>query len=77
VDSLCGLSQTLYLLGYPDQALQRAQEARALARELAHPFSLAEAPMQSARQELLTLCQRPAVGRREAEQVLGQEEDLG
>jgi hypothetical protein len=31
------------LLGYPDQALQRSQEALTLARELAHPFSLAYA----------------------------------
>ena len=77
VDSLWGLSQTLYLLGYPDQALQRAQEAVAPARELAHPFSLAETLMQSARQGLLTLRQRPAVVRREEEEVLGQEEDLG
>lgn len=29
----------LWLLGYPDQALERAREALALARELAHPFS--------------------------------------
>jgi predicted ATPase len=43
VDSLCGLSETLYLLGYPDQARQRAQEALALARALSHPLSLAEA----------------------------------
>jgi predicted ATPase len=43
VDSLCGLSETLYVLGYPDQALQRAQEALDLARALSHPFSLAEA----------------------------------
>jgi predicted ATPase/class 3 adenylate cyclase len=32
---------TLWLLGYPDQALQRTHEALTLARELAHPFSLA------------------------------------
>jgi predicted ATPase len=31
------------LLGYPDQALQRSQEALTLARELAHPFSVATA----------------------------------
>ena len=31
----------LWVLGYPDQALQRGQEALALAHELAHPFSLA------------------------------------
>jgi predicted ATPase len=43
VDSLCGLSETLYVLGYPDQALQRAQEALDLARALSHPLSLAEA----------------------------------
>jgi DNA-binding winged helix-turn-helix (wHTH) protein/tetratricopeptide (TPR) repeat protein len=43
VDSRSALSTILYLLGYPDQALQRSQEALALARQLAHPFSLAEA----------------------------------
>jgi len=32
----------LWCLGYPDQALSRSQEALALARELGHPFSLAE-----------------------------------
>src|SRR5262249_48960238 len=31
----------LWLLGYPDQALQRSQEALILAQELSHPFSLA------------------------------------
>ena len=34
---------TLWWLGYPDQALQRSQEALTLVRELAHPFSLAYA----------------------------------
>jgi len=34
---------TLWFLGYPDQALKRSQEARSLAQELAHPFSLAAA----------------------------------
>jgi class 3 adenylate cyclase/predicted ATPase len=33
----------LWLLGYPDHAYKRSQEALALARELSHPFSLAEA----------------------------------
>jgi TOMM system kinase/cyclase fusion protein len=32
---------TLWYLGYPDQALQRSQEALTLAQELAHPHSLA------------------------------------
>jgi class 3 adenylate cyclase/predicted ATPase len=35
----------LWLLGYPDQALQRSQEALTLARELAHPHNLAFALM--------------------------------
>jgi len=34
---------TLWLLGYPHQALQRSHEALALAQELSHPFSLAVA----------------------------------
>jgi predicted ATPase len=32
----------LWCLGYPEQALSRSQEALALARELGHPFSLAD-----------------------------------
>jgi predicted ATPase len=32
----------LWCLGYPDQALKQSQEALALARELGHPFSLAD-----------------------------------
>jgi predicted ATPase len=34
-------AMTLWLLGYPDQALQKSREALTLARELAHPYSLA------------------------------------
>lgn len=34
---------TLWHLGYPDQALQRSQQAVALAEELSHPYSLAMA----------------------------------
>jgi predicted ATPase len=34
---------TLWLLGYPDQALARARDALALAHELSHPYSLAYA----------------------------------
>jgi tetratricopeptide (TPR) repeat protein len=43
VFGLSRLAQILWLLGYPDQALQRSQEALTLARELAHPFSVATA----------------------------------
>ena len=36
-------AHVLWYVGYPDQALERMQEAVALARELSHPFSLAPA----------------------------------
>jgi predicted ATPase len=36
-----GAALTLWLLGYPDQALPRLHEALALTHELSHPFSLA------------------------------------
>ena len=35
----CFAAHTLWHLGYPDQALQRIDQALALARELAHPYS--------------------------------------
>ena len=34
-------AQVLWLLGYPDQALRRSQEALSLARELSHPSTMA------------------------------------
>ncbi len=37
------LAMTLWFLGYPDQALRKAQEALAMARELSHPFTLTSA----------------------------------
>ncbi len=39
----------LWVLGYPDQALRRNDEALAWAQELAHPFSLAFALIHAAR----------------------------
>jgi predicted ATPase len=36
----CRLAQILWCLGYPDQALQRSQEALTLARETSHPMTL-------------------------------------
>ena len=38
---LARTSSSLWLLGYPDQALKRGQEALALARKLDHPYTLA------------------------------------
>jgi predicted ATPase/class 3 adenylate cyclase len=43
VACLALVARALWLLGYPDQALQRSQDALTLARELSHPFSLAYA----------------------------------
>jgi predicted ATPase len=43
---VCCLSHaawTLWMLGYPDQALQRSREALALAQQLSHPTNLAHA----------------------------------
>jgi predicted ATPase len=42
-------AQTLWLLGYPAQALARLHDALALAHELSHPFSLAFARCWAAR----------------------------
>jgi predicted ATPase len=39
----CHLAWTLWMLGYPDQALEKNREAVALARNLSHPHSLAYA----------------------------------
>jgi predicted ATPase len=39
--SLYYAALALWYLGYPDQALQRSQQAVTLAQELSHPFSLA------------------------------------
>jgi class 3 adenylate cyclase/predicted ATPase len=41
VSCLCFATDVLWMLGYPDQARQRINEALAVARELSHPFSLA------------------------------------
>jgi len=43
VFGLSRLAQILWKLGYPDQAMQRSQEALTLAQALSHPFSLTTA----------------------------------
>ena len=40
VACLCYTAWVLWMLGYPEQALQRSQEAMTLAHDLSHPFSL-------------------------------------
>lgn len=61
VSCLCYLARILWFQGHPDQALRRSMEALSLARELAHPFSLAMALAFAAlisqlRQEVLATC---------------------
>jgi predicted ATPase len=41
VSALANMAFTLWLQGYPETALTKAEEALAMARELQHPFSLA------------------------------------
>src|SRR5262245_54159712 len=48
LDSHLYAAWTLWLLGYPAQALARVHEALALAQELAHPYSLAQARLLAA-----------------------------
>jgi len=43
VAAYCNLSLTLWMSGYPDQGFQASQKALTLARQLAHPYSLATA----------------------------------
>src|SRR5207237_7081462 len=45
---LLQLGKALCVLGYPDQAAQRSQEALTMTHALAHPFSLANALLLSA-----------------------------
>jgi predicted ATPase len=64
---------TLWLLGYPDQALRRAHEALTLAQELAHPFSVVYALTWTA---MVHLSRREVPGvheRAEAEMALARE----
>ena len=69
VGGLTRLAEALWHLGYPDQSRRKNQEALALARELAHPFSLAYA-LSFAGQ--LHQCRRePQLVRERAEATIG------
>jgi predicted ATPase len=67
VSSLCYLAWCLWLLGYPDQALQKSNEAMALAREQLHPFSLANALFFTA---IVRRCRREEQGIQELAEAL-------
>src|SRR5207249_1655030 len=60
----------LWLLGYPDQALQSMQNALALAHELSHPFSLVYALTYAARVHQLRREGQDAQRQTEAAMVL-------
>jgi DNA-binding winged helix-turn-helix (wHTH) protein/predicted ATPase/type II secretory pathway predicted ATPase ExeA len=51
--SLSQAAETLWLLGYPEQAVRRSQEAITLARRISHPFSLAHAFFSAAKVQQL------------------------
>jgi class 3 adenylate cyclase/predicted ATPase len=48
VCALASEAKTLWLLGFPDKAVQKSQESLALARKLSHPFSLVFATLSGA-----------------------------
>lgn len=68
VACLAFLVSTLGFLGYPDQARQRAEEARRLAEELAHPYSLAFARYRASLYALF--CRQAPTAQALAEEVL-------
>jgi class 3 adenylate cyclase/predicted ATPase len=67
---VCGLlgALTLWVLGYPDQAVQGMEETLALARRLAHPFSIASTLLLSA--WLHQLRREPQAAQAQAEAAL-------
>ena len=76
VACVCWAANVLWLLGYPDQALTRSQEALAKAQALAHPFTQAYALWMSIA-PLIYRREAPAVQKR-AEQTIAlcQEQEI-
>jgi predicted ATPase len=72
--SLSYVARALWLLGYPDLALQRSQEALTLVRELSHPFSLAFALHFAAKLHQLRRETQPVQERIEAVMTLSHEQ---
>jgi predicted ATPase/DNA-binding winged helix-turn-helix (wHTH) protein len=68
VTRLSHAAWALWLLGYPDQAMRRSNEALTLARELSHPFSLAYARYFAA--ALHQSCRRIQAAQDQAESVI-------
>jgi class 3 adenylate cyclase/predicted ATPase len=74
----CGVLEALnlWMLGYPDQALLGMQETLALARRLAHPFSLAQALHFSALLHQLRRESQAALAQADAELALCTEQGI-
>jgi class 3 adenylate cyclase/predicted ATPase len=68
---------TLWMLGYPDQALQGMEETLALARRLAHPFSVVQTLHFSAHLHQLRCEPQAAQAQAEAERALCMEQGFG
>jgi class 3 adenylate cyclase/tetratricopeptide (TPR) repeat protein len=76
VECLARDAWTLWLLGYPDQALVRSQEALALAQELSHVYSLALALCHAAVLHVWRLEAQAALAQSEALMALASEQGL-
>ncbi len=68
VNCLSELAFVLWLMGYPDQARKRSHEALTLAKELAHPFSLATALSSAA--GIHAIRREPQAERERAEELM-------
>jgi predicted ATPase len=66
---------TLWVLGYPEQALTRSQQTLALAREVAHPFSLGYALWHTTLLE--QLCRNAQAAQQQAEALIGLASEQG
>jgi DNA-binding winged helix-turn-helix (wHTH) protein/tetratricopeptide (TPR) repeat protein len=75
VVSGCFAARALWALGYPDRALQRVQEALALARELSHPQTLVVATHFAA--QLHQLRGEPLRARERAREVVAWADEYG
>ena len=74
VSCLSYVAWILWLLGYPDQALEKSQEALTLAQEQAHPYSLAQALLWAAGLRQFRRERAEAQARAEAAMILSTEQ---
>ncbi|MGE5224843.1 MAG: ATP-binding protein, partial [Omnitrophica WOR_2 bacterium] len=75
VSGLCHSSLAYWLLGYPEQARQKSQEALAWAEELGHPFMIAWAKFFAA--QLYCYLREVTMTRKAAEETIAISRDIG